>query len=156
MKLKFFYTAALFFSLYNSNGYAQAKNAFLEIGGPGLLSFNYDQRFTKSQRGFGGRIGAGGYYVDGDVAVYIPVAVNYLVGKKEGKHFLELGAGATKVFGTPIDDDLDFSRPFTFVNIGYRYQPQTKGFLFRAVYSPVVGKSFSAVYFIGLSFGYKF
>ncbi|HMO60797.1 MAG TPA: hypothetical protein PKC39_05315 [Ferruginibacter sp.] len=140
----------------NVNVYAQAKNTFLELGGPGLLSFNYDQRFTKSQRGFGGRIGAGGYHLDGATAVYLPVAVNYLAGKKEGKHYLELGAGVTKVFGTPLDDDMDFSRPFTFLNIGYRLQPRAKGFLFRAVYSPILGKRFTGALFAGISFGYKF
>ena len=38
-----------------------AKVVYAEVGGPGLLSINYDMRFTPTTDGFGFRAGFGGW-----------------------------------------------------------------------------------------------
>ena len=47
-----------------------AKSMYFELGGPGIASFNFDFRFGKRQDGLGGRVGFGGFYVDGSGAAY--------------------------------------------------------------------------------------
>ena len=60
MKKALFSILILFYFL---PGQAQqaARAMFFEIGGPGIASFNYDQRFFRKEAGLGGRIGAGGF-----------------------------------------------------------------------------------------------
>lgn len=135
---------------------AQSPNVFFEIGGPGLASFNYDMRFTKSPGGFGGRIGVGGFNLEefGGTAIYLPMAFNYLSGKN-GRHFLELGAGFTPLFYSGNSHTSIFAHSFAHINIGYRFQPANSGFVFRLGATPM----FSNHQFIpmgGISFGYKF
>ena len=78
---------------------AHHPNIFLEFGGNGgILSLNYDRRFSEGNNGFGARVGAGLAAVpaghDGfGFTVSVPLAVNYLLGK--GPHQLEAGAGIT-------------------------------------------------------------
>ena len=99
MTSKFFLLIAttLFFSLTTT---AQAQAIFFEIGVPGLASVNYDLRFTKSESGFGGRISIGGFSIsegyDKTFAIFIPIGVNYLLGKDERNYF-EIGGGITPV-----------------------------------------------------------
>ena len=59
---------------------------FFELGGPGLSSFNFDTRFTGRNDGIGGRIGVGGFSINDEGAVFVPIGLNYLIGK-ETKHF---------------------------------------------------------------------
>src|SRR5699024_1993088 len=114
-----------------------------------LASFNFDTRFTKRDDGIGGRIGIGGFSVsssDGNGGrdhagvIFIPVGVNYLLGK-DGRHFFELGAGVTPViFSGDTDDNGDnFTTTFGTALFGYRMQPAEGGFTFRAFISPVFG-----------------
>lgn len=42
---------------------SQAQVGYIEGGGPGLVSANFDMRFTKKPGGIGGRIGVGGFAV---------------------------------------------------------------------------------------------
>ena len=73
---------------------------FFEIGGPGIASFNYDQRFFRKESGLGGRIGAGGFSFSFDGVregiFFFPAGANYLFGR-DGKNYFELGAGFTLV-----------------------------------------------------------
>lgn len=131
-----------------------AKDVFFEIGGPGLASFNYDMRFSKREDGIGGRIGIGGLSVAGIGIVFVPVGVNYLIGK-DGRHYFELGAGVTPVFGNGSQQD-NFTTTFGHLNFGYRMQPKEGGFFFRASINPVFGNGFFIPYYGGISFGYKF
>lgn len=145
------------FALAISTAFSQAAKAlYFELGGPGLASFNYDTRFTKKEDGIGGRIGFGGFSIGGAGAVFIPVGLNYLIGK-DGRNYFELGAGVTPVFAFDRYNRGDaFSSTFGHLNFGYRLQPKEGGFFFRAAINPVFGEGFFFPYYGGLGFGYKF
>jgi len=131
-----------------------AKSIYFELGGPGLASVNFDTRFGAKEGGLGGRVGIGGFSVGGTGVLFIPIAVNYLLGK-DTKNYFELGIGVTPVLGTG-ELDGNFSGTFGHLNFGYRLQPQDGGFTFRAFISPVFGSGYFIPYWGGLSFGYKF
>ncbi len=107
---------------------AKASNLFIELGANGAgISINYDTRFSKSEKGIGGRIGVG-IFPSVDVGIFgstpsiltIPIALNYLAGKTP--NYWEFGAGATIVsfFGSSKTKVTGVA----FVpSIGYRYQP---------------------------------
>ena len=135
---------------------AQAKSVYFELGGPGLASINFDSRFTKSEAGIGGRIGIGGFSIDDASVVFVPIGLNYLLGK-DNKNYFEIGAGLTPVITNIEDDDNNnFTTTFGHILFGYRMQPANGGFTFRAFISPVFGKGFFIPYYGGVSFGYKF
>ncbi len=142
--------------------YAQAKSVYFELGGPGFVSINYDMRFQKSEAGFGGRVGVGGFSItdeDGGIsALFLPIGVTWLLGKDERNYF-EIGGGVTPVFVNRASDSTrlrDFTTTFGHLHFGYRLQPKNGGFLFRAGLVPVFGKNGFLPYYFGLSFGYKF
>jgi len=133
-----------------------AYNSFyFEAGGNAVVaSFNYDRLFGES---FAGRVGLGGIgneYGGGVVAV--PMTLSRLLGT--GAHKFELGAGAI------------YAREYWFweVNnylsltgiVGYRYQPKTKGGVFRVGFTPIFGfNPEEGVLFFpwgGVSFGVAF
>jgi hypothetical protein len=134
-----------------------ASNLFIELAGnAGVLSLNYDRRFSNSDNGIGGRIGVGfgttpGHFFP-QAVVTVPVVINYLAGN--GPNYLEAGAGVTmgvEKFGGKYRSD---GRSVYFVpSIGYRRQPISRGFTFRAFVSPFIASrvSFSG----GLSFGVR-
>lgn len=132
-----------------------ARNIFGEIGGPGIISLNYDQRF-KGQKGLGFRVGAGGIGVLTSGIFALPVGINYLSGNSG--HYLELGAGASAI---TITDGSDFfenssSGVLGYVNFGYRYQPEKKGFTGRVFISPLFSGAGVFPFYGGISFGFKF
>lgn len=137
-------------------GYAQTS-VYFELGGPGLASFNFDTRFTGKNDGIGGRVGVGGFSIDGQGVVFIPIGLNYIVGK-DGKNYFEMGGGITPIIasGDFADDDGTFSTTFGHLLFGYRMQPSNGGFSFRAFISPVFGKGYFIPYYGGVSFGYNF
>lgn len=122
-----------------------------------------DTRFTKTEGGIGGRVGFGGFSVgdgNGDRVglVFIPIGVNYLLGK-DNRNYFEIGGGATPVIGTAkssTGDNGSFTSTFGHILFGYRMQPADGGFTFRAFISPVFGKGGFIPYYGGVSFGYKF
>ncbi|MFN3666558.1 MAG: hypothetical protein ACK4S0_10390 [Sediminibacterium sp.] len=132
-----------------------AKSVFGEIGGPGLFSINYDQRF-KGQKGLGFRAGMGGigFLTSGIFAV--PVGINYLSGR-DG-HYLELGAGLSAITITDGDEFFDNSNStiFGYLNFGYRYQPEKKGFTARVFVSPLITGAGVFPFYGGISAGFKF
>ncbi|MEP6646252.1 MAG: hypothetical protein ABJC12_04120 [Saprospiraceae bacterium] len=133
-----------------------AKSIYFELGGPGLASINFDTRFGAKEGGLGGRVGVGGFTVDGAGVIFIPIALNYLLGK-DSKNYFEIGAGVTPVLGTgDLGGDGNFSGTFGHLNFGYRLQPLDGGFTFRAFITPVFGNGFFIPYYGGVSFGYKF
>lgn len=136
-----------------SNAFTQSM--YVELGGPGLASINFDTRFNKSGGGIGGRLGIGGFSIEGTGAVFIPLGVNYLVGK-DNKNYFEIGAGVTPVLGTGELAGENFSSTYGHLLFGYRMQPANGGFTFRAFISPIFGKGFFIPYFGGVSFGYSF
>ena len=129
---------------------------YFELGGPGLASFNIDTRFTGRSDGIGGRIGVGGFSINDEGAIFVPVGINYLIGK-ETKHFFEVGVGFTYVnYSSDITDDGIFQTSFGHLSFGYRMQPRKNGFLFRAAIVPIFNKHGFLPYYAGVSFGYKF
>jgi len=132
-----------------------AKTIYGEIGGPGLFSANYDQRF-KGQKGWGFRVGMGGigFITSGIFAV--PVGFNHLSGN-DG-HYLELGAGASAITITDGEDifDNNNSTVFGYLNFGYRYQPEKKGFTARVFVSPLITGAGVFPFYGGISAGFKF
>jgi hypothetical protein len=154
----------------------RAKNVFIEVGGPGLLTVNYDTRFFKTSNGLGARLGLGYIPLHHNYNLAIPAQINYLIGKKN--NFFEIGAGVTllyyntNVYGviasnSPSGYDfttktVDKSLVAGTMTIGYRYQPAKGGFNFRAAFTPIFSNSayldFSThvIPFAGISFGYTF
>jgi hypothetical protein len=130
------------FTLMVTGVYSQAKSIYAELGGPGLASINFDTRFSKKEDGLGGRIGIGGLSIDGEGAVFVPIGLNYILGK-DSRNYFEMGAG-------------DFAETFGHILFGYRMQPKDGGFTFRAFINPVFGNGFFVPYYGGVSFGYKF
>jgi len=141
---------------------AQAKAAYVEIGGPGLASANFDMRFAKKEDGFGGRVGIGGFslsdYGGGRSSILlVPVGINYLLGK-DRKNYFEIGVGFTYVNATERDQfsSDNFSASFGNLTFGYRMAPAKGGFFFKAEITPVFGNGFFIPYYGGVGFGYKF
>jgi hypothetical protein len=139
-----------------TNGQA-AKSMYFELGGPGLASINFDSRFSSKEDGIGGRIGVGGFSIDGTSVVFVPISLNYLLGK-DGKNYFEIGGGITPVFVSDddVDEDDNFTSTFGHLNFGYRLQPAKGGFTFRAFITPLFGSWGFFPYWGGVSFGYKF
>jgi hypothetical protein len=142
--------------LYPALAQTAAKSIYAELGGPGLASFNFDTRFAKKEDGIGGRIGIGGFNIDGESLLAVPVGLTYLLGK-DGKHYFELGGGFTyvKYKSDFYDDSGTFESSFGHLYFGYRVQPKEGGFLFRAAIVPIFNKDGFIPYYAGVSFGYK-
>lgn len=153
---KLLFSLAFITAIHSMATAQSAKSVYAELGGPGLASFNFDTRFTGKEDGIGGRIGFGGLSIDGSGVLFIPIGVNYLLGKDQ-KNYFELGAGVTPVFATgDITSDGNFSTTFGHLLIGYRLQPKEGGFTFRAFINPIFGQGTFIPYYGGVSFGYKF
>lgn len=151
--------ALIFISATCIKAQTAAKSIYAELGGPGIVSFNFDTRFSKTEGGLGGRIGIGGLSVGGSGFVTVPVGLNYLL-SKDNKNYFEIGAGATYIgvsnFFTDNADNSHTSNVFGHMSFGYRLQPANGGFTFRAAIVPIFGKGFFVPYYAGISFGYKF
>jgi hypothetical protein len=148
-------SALVFISSVTIANSQAAKSVFFELGGPGLASINFDTRFSSREDGLGGKIGVGGFSIDGEGALFVPIALNYLIGK-DGKNYFEIGGGVTPVFVSSNSTDENFTSTFGHLNFGYRLQPKNGGFTFRAFVSPVFGSWGFFPYWGGVSFGYKF
>ncbi len=152
---------SLFFLSVTATGQTAAKSIYFELGGPGLASMNYDMRLQKKEDGIGFRVGIGGFKVDGQSALFVPLGLTYLLGKDQ-KNYFEVGAGATIVSITDSYKDGyssssdNFSTTFGHMYFGYRLQPKNGGFLFRAGITPIFNKDGFIPYYAGISFGYKF
>ena len=132
-----------------------AKTVYFELGGPGLASVNYDMRFQNKNDGLGFRVGLGGFSIDDASVLFVPVGLNYLLGK-DGKNYFEVGGGITAVSAKNHVDSETFGTTFGHLNFGYRLQPSNGGFLFRAGIVPIFNKDGFIPYYAGISFGYKF
>lgn len=136
--------------------------AYVEVGGPGLISINYDTRFSQAEDGLGGRIGVGGLWAKGEesdrVSIFtLPVGLNYLFGK-DGKNYFEVGAGFTYLnVGSRLESETStFSGSFGNLTFGYRLAPENGGFLFKAQLTPIFGQGGFFPFFGGIGLGYKF
>ena len=161
-KLRISIILSLLVIVLSCTAFSQSKpNSFyLElVGSGGLYSINYDRLFTEN---FGARIGF--MYFEADWLFYfldvdmflIPTTLNFLVGT--GKHKFELGAGPVFVFGSASffgSDPVSGSGVAWTGTIGYRYQQNDGGFMWRVGFTPVL---FSGEFYPygGISFGFSF
>lgn len=137
--------------------YSLPKNryhsVFLELGGnAGLYSLNYEYKFpsmanTTFTLGSGFSYYPTGANVDGTGTKYshllvVTPAANLLFGRKS--HFFEAGLSYMLLVNQ------------TMFRLGYRYQSNKSGFLFRAGFTPAIGGVIGSVPWAGLSFGYSF
>ena len=86
------YVGIFFFSILFSAALSaqSAKSIFFELGGPGLASINFDTRFGNREDGLGGRVGIGGFKVEETSAIFIPIGINFLLGK-DSRNYFEIG-----------------------------------------------------------------
>jgi hypothetical protein len=148
-----------------------------EAGGPGIaFSANLDRRFKPSRLGWGGRVGLGfvsayddyydpatGNYYGGEEesAITFPVQLNYIFGKENSPHALEVGAGLTYVskklnimnFDSYNEDKR--TQLFGTFSFMYRRQPVNGGFSWRIGFTPLIAKSYIQA-FGAVSVGYNF
>jgi hypothetical protein len=148
--------------LYTTSGQAQmaspqknAQSFYGELGGPGIITVNYEYRFN-GQQGFAARIGMGGYGFGKKGVFTVPAGVNYITGS--GKHFAEVGAGICGVAlsGGNTYFDNEKSGITGYFNFGYRYQPENNGMTYRAFLSPLFTPAGLVPFYAGFSVGLKF
>ncbi|MBP6513421.1 MAG: hypothetical protein KA347_12205 [Bacteroidia bacterium] len=152
-----FFAFTLAIAAFHFASAQSAQSVYFELGGPGIASFNYDTRFSGREGGLGGRIGVGYSKVvsSGSSLVYLPLGINYLLGKDK-KHYFEIGGGVTPVFNSSPEGESAINETFAHLVLGYRFQPINKGFTFRAFICPVYGNGIFVPYYVGISGGYKF
>lgn len=154
--------ATLFVVFISSSAIAQAPQLYVELFGPSVFGINFDSRFAKKENGLGGRVGIGGFSIDGEGFLFVPFGLNYLVGKDGTKNFLEIGAGATYVSylsdGVEGDPDGRLADTFGHLTMGYRYQPIGNGVTFRVSINPIIDFKSGTFWplYGGVSVGYKF
>lgn len=140
---------------------AQAPQIYAELGGPSVAGLNFDSRFSKKEGGIGGRIGIGGFAIDGTGLFFLPVGINYLIGKAGTKNYLEVGGNVTYVHATyngqSVDPNNNISNTFGTLTLGYRYQPIGSGVTFRASVNPIIAFKGGVFwpFYGGFSVGYK-
>lgn len=160
------------------------RSVYAELGGPGLqYSLNYDFRFDKTNmNSWGMRIGAGGYALDGDWFLSVPVMVNRLMGR--GPHYFEVGMGATFLTydlnydyftcntgpdGNQTCNKTTYQRSYNFIlpvdrspsvmgtmNFGYRRVPMDGGFTWKVNLNPIFNNNGFWPLFAGVGIGYAF
>ena len=142
--------------------FSQSKlnSLYIEFfGSGGLYSVNYDRMFSDN---IGARIGFMYFAAEwliffNDVEmVLIPTTMNFFVGT--GKNKLELGAGPVIVYGSMGflgSDPIAGSGVGWTGTIGYRYQKDNGGFMWRIGFTPVLlGSEFHPSG--GVSLGFSF
>lgn len=148
---------ALSFLVHASFGQNDFKrqSIFFELAGSGGLgSLNYEQTFNSGKQvDFGWRLGLSLAPIDKNngTGLVFPVMVNALIGRND--HKLELGLGQ----GITITTKGHFFL-LTTPAIGYRLQPASKNWFYRASYTPLVSYlvDFQVQQWAGLSIGYTF
>ncbi len=137
------------------SGEKNAQSLYLEGGGPGLVTINYEQRF-KGQTGFGFRAGMGGYGAGKSGVFTVPVGINYITGSES--QFAEIGAGICPVSISAHNKYFDntSSTIVAYFNFGYRYQPIKKGWSYRIFLSPLLTSEGLIPFYGGASIGIKF
>jgi len=147
------------------------NSIYVELLGHGVFySVNYDYRVSNKVS-----LSAGAsiwsiksmdiliFQINGIKFRSFPLMVNYLIGNRSSR--FELGAGIMpayisseggSVFYLMKSTDSNHTTIFPVIaNVGYRYQPEDGGFIFRAGITPAFRAGASSVQF-GLSIGYGF
>lgn len=136
--------------------------AYVEIGGTAIVpSINYERRVRERMRLRGGLSFVTGETEgesETDTTFIVPLSAS-LVTHPASNHHFEIGGGVTIAGGDRqdlwgVDDEDDtFSTAFLSGIAGYRYERPAGGFVFRAVFTPVVGDG-EVLPWAGISFGY--
>ncbi|MCL2596532.1 MAG: hypothetical protein FWD66_02490 [Paludibacter sp.] len=162
--------------------YSQIANKaiYAELGGSGVfMSFNFDTRFTKSNHGWGGRIGVGfgindfkeeytdySYgetYTDYNYRMHsyytIPMQVSYVFGRPYSRSSFEIGGGVTaltrKVSLYNFNSN-KYGYLLGHMSFMYRIAPPRGGFSFRVGLTPIIGTGGDLFPMAAVSFGYTF
>ncbi len=142
------------------------QSVYLEIGGAGgFYSVNYDHIFF-NKRFFKGGARLGLEFIPQSVAsdlpdVGVPLSLNGLLFETHDHH-IEVGLGQTITTSNSIDVSVTkatYKRQLTLSAtsfIGYRYQQNQGGFLFRGGYSPLWINYDQVNHWLGISFGTSF
>jgi hypothetical protein len=164
----------------NAKAQTTEKAVYIEAGGIGLpYSISFDTRLKKgTSTGLGLRAGFGGFIIEDEKMLTVPLQVNWLFGKD--KNFFELGVGATYVYyeGYSYSDYYcdatgcyptgktyagDFILPISNTNsfmgtlsFGYRRIPASSGFTWKAAITPIFNDNGFWPLFAGIGVGYKF
>ncbi len=151
------------FSQIDSNHFAR-NVIYLEaagVGGNGSINFERIL-YGKEYLMFTVRCGISTYHIVDysnklNPDILIPFALNGLYGQN---HKIELGVGET--YSNIVHSDLTDFKPKrvsnfnTIFSIGYRYQKNTGGIVFRCAYTPIVEFNKYLRHWAGISFGYSF
>lgn len=144
------------------------KNArhliFIEIGGSGVYgSLNYEYLVKKINRlKLSARIGASTYHLNDytnefNPDVIIPLTINAYYGTK---HHIDFGLGQTITsIVSANNSDYQPERINSFstnLSIGYRYQKETGGMMFKGGYSPIIENNNEFNHWLYLGLGYTF
>ena len=133
----------------------ERKSVFLELGGNAYYgSINFESMFgAYKHHAFAFRIGVGGYPVanTSDFKVAVPVALNFLTGRKS--NFLDLSLGQSFT----IDNNAKFE-PIATGGIGYRYQKSKSPVFFRVAYTPLLSYigGIDLKHWAGVTLGFTF
>ena len=137
---------------------------FIEVAGVGGYgSVNYERViYNKKYLMFAMRFGISSYHIKDytnkiNPDILIPLSINGYYGKS---HKIEWGVGET--FSNIVHADLTEFKPKRITNfhtnfsIGYRYQKNTGGIIFRCAYTPIIEFNRYFRHCAGISFGYSF
>ena len=159
-----YYLILIFIILGGLKAIGQEKinnTIYYEFGGTGFgaISINYERNISINDKvifapglGFSlsNFIEVGGTKLINDNQIFIPWQVNFLFGEKN--HHFETG------FGMPLainDDKFGFVGNIYVLRLGYRYQSQKTGFIFRASVNPSIIAIVPSI-IGGISLGYSF
>lgn len=149
---------------YSNTAHGRADVVYLELGGPGVLSLNYDARFKKENDGWGYRLGLGAFggynFISSTTVFSIPIGVNY-ISSRDKRNYFETGGGVTFLSISSTNNFMELTTTnettaFGHLNIGYRFQPRKQGLFFRAALNPIFNTAAFQPLYGGLSIGYKF
>ena len=135
--------------------FEKRKSIYLELAGSsGLGSINYENLFLqKNNIELTWRAGLSLAPIDKNngTGVVFPLMINFLTGKNS--HQLELGLGQ----GITITTKGRFFS-LTTAAVGYRYQPESSKWFYRATYTPLISYlvDFQIQQWGGVSIGYTF
>ncbi len=138
-------------------------------GGYGSINYEYiyflPRTFSNNQTSktaFAFRLGASTYYLNDytdtfNPEIIVPVAIHFLYGKN---HKLEVGAGQTitsfvRASSSDFQPKRDIRNHTHFI-LGYRYQKNKGGLMFRIAYTPILEFNTDYQHWGGLALGYAF
>lgn len=151
------------FSQIDSNHIAH-NIIHLEVAGVGGYgSINYERViYSKKHLMFSMRVGISTYHIKDytnkfNPDILIPLTINGYYGKN---HKIELGIGQT--FANIVHADITDFKPkritnfHTILSIGYRYQKNARGIVFRCAYTPIIEFNRYFRHWAVISLGYSF